>query len=209
VQGWRLVGNIDYRLVGPAECAGCDDKAACLKADLFSLCETVLKVVRFEPAVCIKKTNPVISFSDCHQTADATWRIAMVPVGAIQAHMPDIRLIEPALREAVRNDDVVRAYGLLLYRRCAAFKTVSRLLVIGCYEGISRILFPWRLWHVLSPGMFLVLIVFLQAGIRVFCKQSPLKANIREALYGIRLRDYAVRKGSGPHEHFPSFPSSG
>jgi hypothetical protein len=89
-------------------------------------------VMRLEPAVCIEKTNPIISFGNCHQTADTTWRIVMVPVGAIQAHMADIRLIEPVLRETVRNDDVGRAYGLLLYRCYAVLKAVPRLLVIGC-----------------------------------------------------------------------------
>ena len=80
----------------------------------------MLKVVRFEPAVCIEKTNPVISLSDCHQTADTAWRITMVPMGAIQAHMANIRLVEPILWKAIRNDYVVSSYSLLLYRCHAA-----------------------------------------------------------------------------------------
>src|SRR3954451_11615483 len=92
------------------------------KADLFSLRKAVLKVIRFEPAVCIEKANSLISLSDCHQTAQTAWRIAVVPMCAIEAQMANTCLVEPVLREAIRNEYMVSAYGLSLYRRYAAFK---------------------------------------------------------------------------------------
>jgi len=141
VHGWQLVGDVDYRHVRPAKCAGCGNKAALLKADLFSLRKAVLKVIRFEPAVCIEKADSLISLSDCHQTAQTAWRIAVVPMCAIEAQMANTCLVEPVLREAIRNEYMVSAYGLSLYRRYAAFKANSHLPVVRCYEDISRILF--------------------------------------------------------------------
>ena len=108
------------------------------------LYKAVLKVIRFEPAVCIEKTDSIIPLSDGHQTADSAWCIAVITVCAIQAHMPDIRLIEPALGEAVGNEDVVSAYCLVPYRCDAALKATSRLLMIGCYKSISMSLRRWR-----------------------------------------------------------------
>ena len=143
---WRLVTNVDYGLVRPTERTGCYDKAASLKANLMGLYKAVLKVIRFEPTVRIEKTNPIIPpLSDGHQTADSAWCIAVITVCAIQAHMPDIHLIEPVLGEAVGNEYVVSAYCLVPYRCDAALKATSRLLMIGRYKNISMSLRRWRL----------------------------------------------------------------
>jgi hypothetical protein len=101
----------------------------------------VLKVIRFEPAVCVEKANSLISLSDYHQTAQTAWRIAVIPMCPIEAQMANTRLVKPVLRKAIRNEYMVSAYSLSLYRRYAAFKANSRLPVVGCNEDISRILF--------------------------------------------------------------------
>jgi hypothetical protein len=143
VHGWQLVVDIDYRLVGPAKCAGCDDKAALLKSNLSRLRKAVLKVIRFEPAVCIEKADSLISFSDCHQTADTAWRITVVAVCAIEAQMANTRLIEPVLREAIRDKYVVSAHGLPFYRCYTAFKASPRFLVVRRHEYVPSILFRY------------------------------------------------------------------
>ena len=53
--------------------------------------------------------------------------------------MPDAGLINPVLRESIRNKDVVSWHGLVLYGRDAAVKTVAALPIVRPHEYIAAV----------------------------------------------------------------------
>ena len=88
-------------------------------------------MVLVDPIVGIKKANSVIGFRNAKQRAYPARRIAVIAMGAVEPDMAHARAVEPVLREAVGDKDVVGGESLRLHAFDAALQQRSQFLMIG------------------------------------------------------------------------------
>jgi hypothetical protein len=67
-------------------------------------------MVRLDPVVGVKQAYPIVFFSDREKSAKGARRIPIVGVIAIEPDMPDAGAVDPVLRHAIGDNNVVGRY---------------------------------------------------------------------------------------------------
>jgi hypothetical protein len=95
-------------------------------------------VVGLEPVVGVEQADGVVFLADRDQRADAARRVAEVAVVAIELEMAHARFVEPGLRKAVGDENVIRSDRLLANAGDATFEQRPIFSIVGCDDCVTR-----------------------------------------------------------------------
>src|SRR5260370_4829083 len=109
--------------------ASCDNEVARILLPCRQL-DAIGHMVRRKPVIGIQKTDPLITFGNSKQRTQSACRGAKIAMRGIKLEMPDRLIIDPALREAVGNHDMIDMNRLRSHALQASFQGFAVFLMV-------------------------------------------------------------------------------
>ena len=91
-----------------------------------------------DPIVGIEEAYPFIRLGHRHERTKTARGITIIAMRTIELDVAHARMIDPILRKAIGDKDVIGGKSLALHAREAALEHGLRFLIIGCDDGKSR-----------------------------------------------------------------------
>jgi hypothetical protein len=110
--GTRLFRNVDARAVGSHEIPACDHEITFPTSHTLGGCEAFLEVIGLNPVVRIDHRDGQSALGCGPDAGNAPRRVAIVAMRPVEPQMPDTGRIDPILRKAIGDQQMVGGYAL-------------------------------------------------------------------------------------------------